>query len=307
MRWTRDPRHYQIAMLATLLLYGVAGLDFEIQGRQAITMLGVALLTQYACSKLWALPAFDPRSALISGLSLCLLLRTNYLELSVLAAVVTIASKFVIRFRSKHIFNPTNFGIVAMMLLTGQVWVSPGQWGNAAFFGLLMACLGGLVVNRAARSDVAFTFIVSYVALVVGRSAYLGEPMTIPLHRLQSGALLLFTFFMISDPKTTPNSRAGRMLFGLLVAWGAWYVQFRLFRTNGLLWSLAGFSMLVPLIDLVLPGTRYDWSRPDVGRLLSRKGDSYEENTATRAHGHSGGGVRVVRPGAARLLRLLRS
>ena len=107
MRWTRDPRHYKIAMLATLLLYGVARLDFEIQGPQAVTMLGVALLTQYACTKLWALPAFDPRSALISGLSLCLLLRTNHLELSVLAAVVTIASKFVIRVNGKHVFNPT--------------------------------------------------------------------------------------------------------------------------------------------------------------------------------------------------------
>ena len=81
--------------------------------------------------------------------------------------------------------------------------------------------------------------------------------MAIPMHRLESGALLLFTFFMISDPKTTPSSRAGRILFALLVAYGAWYVQFRLFRTNGLLWSLAAFSMTVPLIDWLLPGTRY--------------------------------------------------
>ena len=126
-----------------------------------------------------------------------------------------------------------------MMLLTGQVWVSPGQWGNVAFFAFLMACLGGLVVNRAARSDVTYAFIVFYMALVFGRSLWLGEPMSIPLHRLENGALLLFTFFMISDPRTTPNSRAGRILFALLVACGAWYVQFRLFRTNGLLWSLA--------------------------------------------------------------------
>ena len=96
-----------------------------------------------------------------------------------------------------------------MMLLTGQVWVSPGQWGNVAFFAFLMACLGGLVVNRAARSDVTFAFIAFYMTLVFGRSLWLGEPLAIPLHRLQSGALLLFTFFMISDPRTTPNSRAG--------------------------------------------------------------------------------------------------
>jgi len=75
------------------------------------------------------------------------------------AAVITIAAKFLLRWRGKHLFNPTNFGLVAMMLATdGRVWVSPGQWGNVAFFGFLMACLGGLVVMRAARSDVTFAF-----------------------------------------------------------------------------------------------------------------------------------------------------
>src|SRR5262249_7948237 len=121
---------------------------------------------------------------------------------------------------------------------------------------------GGLVVNRAGRGDVTYAFMACYCALLFGRSAYLGEPPAIPLHRLESGALLLFTFFMISDPKTTPDSRAGRILFAGLVAAGASSVQFRLFRPNGLLWSLAACSPLVPLIDRVLPGSRYIWSRP---------------------------------------------
>jgi len=203
-----DPRHYQIAVLAALLAYGLTRLDFEVGGAQAAAMLTTALLTQYLCTRgLPATPAFDPRSALISGLSLCLLLRTNSFELAVVAAVVTVASKFVIRIDGQHLFNPTNFGIV-VMLLTGHAWVSPGQWGNVAFFALLMACLGGLVVTRAARSDITLSFLVFYMGLVFGRSLWLGEPMSIPIHRLQSGALLLFSFFMISDPRTTPGSRA---------------------------------------------------------------------------------------------------
>jgi Na+-transporting NADH:ubiquinone oxidoreductase subunit NqrB len=256
-------------MLASLLAYGMLRLDFEIAAGRAATLLMTTLLTQYVCSRVSRVPTFDPRSAWISGLSLCLLLRTNSDSLAILAAIVTIASKFVIRFNGKHVFNPTNFGIVAMMLLTGDVWVSPGQWGNVAFFAFLMACLGGLVVNRAARSDVTYAFIFFYMVLVFGRSAWMGEPMTIPIHRLQSGALLLFTFFMISDPKTTPDSRPGRILFALLVAYGAWYVQFRLFRTNGVLWSLVLFSMMVPLIDKLLPGTRYQWAGADRGRPSS--------------------------------------
>jgi Na+-transporting NADH:ubiquinone oxidoreductase subunit NqrB len=267
-----DPRLYQIGTLASLLVYGMGWLDFDVTPSRVFLLLSTVLVTQAVCDRLTAGPAtaghqfqrfaMSARSALISGLSLCLLLRTNRADLAILAAVVTIAGKFLIRVHGKHIFNPTNGGIVAMLLLTNQVWVSPGQWGAAAFFAFLMACAGSLVVNRAARADVTYAFIAFYGALLLGRTLYLGEPLTIPFHRLESGALLLFTFFMISDPKTTPDSRAGRVLFAAMVAFGAWYVQFRLFRTNGLLWSLAACSMAVPLIDWLLPGSRYSWSSP---------------------------------------------
>src|SRR5262245_57124331 len=232
----RDARLYQIACLGSLLLFGVMRLDLEVRGLQAAVILLGVLVTQYAGTRLGGLPRFDPRSALISGLSLCLLLRTNVLLLAVLTAAVAIGSKFVLRVRGKHVFNPTNFALVAMMLATGAVWVSPGQWGSGAFFGFLLACAGGLVVNRASRSDVTYAFIGFYAAMVLGRSWWLGDPLAVPLHRLQNGALVLFTFFMISDPRTTPDSRAGRILFAFLVAAGAWVIQFRLLRNKGLLW-----------------------------------------------------------------------
>jgi Na+-transporting NADH:ubiquinone oxidoreductase subunit NqrB len=225
-----------------------------------VAILGTAIITQAVCSRIWHI-RFDPKSAAISGLSLCLLLRSNSILWPLAAAVIAVAGKFLVRWRGKHIFNPTNGAIVALMLLTPNVWVSPGQWGNVVFFGFLITCLGGLVVNRAARSDVTYAFIIAWSAILIGRSMMLGEPMTIPIHRLENGALLLFTFFMISDPKTTPDSRAGRILFAALVATGAWYVQFKLFRTNGLLWSLAASSLLVPLIDKLLPSERYQWNR----------------------------------------------
>src|SRR4051812_13166999 len=262
----RDPRHYQIAILSALLAYGMLGLDFDIDGGSSAVILSTALLTQYICSRAWHLPSYDPRSPLISGLSLCLLLRTNDFQLALAAPMVAVASKFILRVNGKHLFNPTNIAIVGLMALTGRVWVSPGQWGNVAFFGFLMACLGGLVVNRASRSDVTYAFIGFYMTLVFGRSLWLGEPLTIPIHRLHNGALLLFTFFMISDPRTTPNSRPGRILFAFVAAFGAWYIQFRLFRTNGPLWSLAICSFTVPLIDWLLPAGRYEWGppRPDM-------------------------------------------
>ena len=275
-----DPRLYQIATLGSLLVYGVGWLGFDVPISHAVAILITVLLTQLAATRLSGRPGFDPKSALISGLSLCLLLRTNSVDLVVLTAAIAILGKFILRVRGKHVFNPTNFALVAMMLLTGSVWVSPGQWGSTAVFGFLLASAGGLVVNRAARSDVTLAFLISYAALLTGRSLWLGEPMSIPLHRLESGALVLFAFFMISDPKTTPDSRGGRILFSALVALGAWFVQFKLFRTNGLLWSLALFSIAVPLIDRLLPGPRYVWGHPGglpVNTNERSKGEDHEE------------------------------
>src|SRR5262249_38908426 len=105
----RDPRLYQIGALLLLLIYGWIGLNFDLSFAQAIITLVAALTVQFACTRIWKLPAFDPRSALISGLSLSLLLRSNSLWLVVATAAVTIASKFLLRLNGKHIFNPTNF------------------------------------------------------------------------------------------------------------------------------------------------------------------------------------------------------
>jgi enediyne biosynthesis protein E5 len=277
-----DPRLYQIGALALLLLYGLLQLKLEIGIAPAGTVLATTLLAQFAAARLWKLPAFDPRSALISGLSLCLLLRTNSVFLAGLAGLVAIAGKFLVRWQGKHLFNPTNFSLVVMLLLSrGAVWVSPGQWGDFAFFGFLVVCVGGLVVNRASRVDVTIAFLICFLALVFGRSAWLNEPLAIPFHRLRNGALLVFAFFMISDPRTTPDSRAGRILFAALVAAGAGFVQFKLFRTNGMLWSLATCSLFVPLIDWLLPGQRYAWTKPATvtrapEKVRSIKGKIYE-------------------------------
>jgi enediyne biosynthesis protein E5 len=254
-----DPRLYQIGALSMLLIYGLTALNFDTTAARCAIVLTTCIATQALCSWIWKI-RFDPRSAAISGLSLCLLLRSNSTALLIAGAVIAIASKFVIRWRGKHIFNPTNIAIVALMLLTPQVWVSPGQWGNVAFFGFLITCLGGLVVNRAARSDVTYAFMIAWASLLIARSMWLGEPLTIPLHRMESGALLLFTFFMISDPKTTPDARAGRILFATIVALGGAYIQFKLFRTNGILWSLAASALLVPFIDALLRAERYVWN-----------------------------------------------
>jgi Na+-transporting NADH:ubiquinone oxidoreductase subunit NqrB len=262
---TLDPRLYQIASLSMLLLYGLLWLRFDVSLIQIAITIGAALLTQYAGTRYFNLSTFDPKSPLISSLSLCLLLRTDHLAVAALAAVIAIGSKFIIRRKDKHVFNPTNLALV-VMIAGGLGWISPGQWGQVAWFGFLIACLGSLVITRAARADVTLTFLSFYVSLLIARAFWLGDPLTIPLHQLESGALLIFAFFMISDPKTTPDSRTGRIIYALLVTLTALYVQFGLFRPNAPLWGLIACAPFVPLIDRLLPAVRYDWSRPTAGQ-----------------------------------------
>jgi len=90
----RDPRPYQIAALALLLTHGLARLGFDVSPLRVVLILGAALVSQLALSRAGGLPRLDPRSALISGLSLCLLLRTDSTLVAAAGAVATIASKF---------------------------------------------------------------------------------------------------------------------------------------------------------------------------------------------------------------------
>ncbi|HMS82410.1 MAG TPA: RnfABCDGE type electron transport complex subunit D [Nitrospira sp.] len=264
-----DPRLYQIASLSTLLLYGLLFLHFDISIWQIVLTLGTAQLAQYVGTRRFNLSFVDSKSAFISSLSLCLLLRTSDLTVAVLAASIAIGSKFIIRWNDKHVFNPTNLALV-VILSFGLGWISPGQWGQVAWFGFLIACLGSLVVTRAARTDVTLAFLTFYIGLLCARALWLGDPLTIPLHQIESGALLIFSFFMISDPKTTPDSRTGRLVFALLVAVTALYVQFYLFKPNGPLWGLIACSPLVPFLDRLFPGVRYDWSKPTTGKSPMR-------------------------------------
>lgn len=257
-----DPRWYQVFVLSLLLGFGILVLDFGIRWENAVAIFSMAQATQFVASRYLVRIPFDPLSALITSCSLTLLLRTDLVSLAALAAVIAIGSKFVVRVRGKHVFNPANVALVSLMLLSDSAWVSSGQWGSATIGALALACLGMLVLTRARRAETTIAFIVAYAMLLIGRALWLGDPLAIPLHQLQNGALLIFAFFMISDPKTTPNSAAGRVGFGALVAAIAYAIQFVLYEPNGPILALILAAPLVPLIDAVCRGTIYRWDEP---------------------------------------------
>jgi hypothetical protein len=111
-----DARIWQIFSLGLLLTYGVSVLGFDQTTANIAVIIAAALATQWLCSRKIPGQPFDPLSPLITGFSLCLLLRASSPVVLASSAVLAIGSKFVLRFDGKHIFNPANFAISVLLL-----------------------------------------------------------------------------------------------------------------------------------------------------------------------------------------------
>jgi Na+-transporting NADH:ubiquinone oxidoreductase subunit NqrB len=258
----RDARHCQIVALATLVIFNFGWIDFGARPLNSAFALIGALVTQVLCSRATGIP-LDLRSPFITGLSLSLLLRADEPWIHLIAGVIAIGSKFVLRLDGKHIWNPAGFAIVVLLLTAkSHVWISPGSWGSEVWFAALLVFFAILVLGAAGRSDIAIFFLGTHAALLFARAVWLGDPLAIPVHQLQSGSLLIFTFFMISDPRTSPDSRFGRFIFAGFVACAAHYLAFFMQMRPALYVALIALAPFVILIDRFLPAQRFAWTRP---------------------------------------------
>jgi Na+-transporting NADH:ubiquinone oxidoreductase subunit NqrB len=286
-----DPRVFQILFLGCLLGAGAWLRDFSIRPEQvALTFLSGSI-TQAALNRATGRSGVGLRSSIITCLSLSILLRADNLLAHPLTAAGAIALKFLIRVRGKHLLNPANGGILLALLCLPGTWVSPGQWGQDVAFAAWFVVLGALVVHRAHRSDISWTFLAFYLGAIAFRVLWLGQSVEVWLHQLRGGALLLFAFFMISDPMTIPNHPRGRLVHAALVAAVAYAWQYGLYRTNGLLWALFLAAPAVPLWDAIWPAPKFEWL-PEGGRSDDSVTTSLAPSRALRAAGASVGAVR---------------
>jgi Na+-transporting NADH:ubiquinone oxidoreductase subunit NqrB len=306
----QDPRWAQIAVLLGLASWGAIGLEFGFEWSRVGAILGTALVVQ-ALGNTWRGERFEYRSALISSLSLILLLRTSEWALCMVAAAIAVGSKFVFRLGGRHVFNPTNLALVTLLLLTDSVWVSSGQWGSGPV--AVATCLAaGLWVLPRVRGDVTIAFALFWTGLLFARALWLGDPLAIPLHQLSSGTLFVFAAFMLSDPRTIPSARLGRVVFAAMVAGSGFIGRFYFYEPNALLYSLAGAALLVPLLDRLFPGQIFSWS--SAGSIASgppgREGGGRNASSrkAIQERDHRGAGASLALRASCgeRLLRFLR-
>jgi enediyne biosynthesis protein E5 len=269
----KDARYFQIIFQCIFLLYGIFSLGWNADWALYATYLSVSITTQLIAEIILSRiknktnPTLTKikngiPSAIISSMGLCLLLKTNALSIAALAAFISIASKYIIRINGKHIFNPSALGIVAAVLLTGNAWISPGQWGSGAVILFAVFCLGFIITTRVQKLDTSLAFLFTFGGLLFIRQIiYLGWPIDFFVQSISTGSLLLFSFFMITDPKTTPNHATARIIWSILVAAVAFYLATFKFINTAPIWVLVCMQPLVPLLDKIFKANPFSWKK----------------------------------------------
>ena len=223
--WTKlgqlDPR-YLVSFLITLVLvlgearYGIlGGCD-----RLAVA-LGVCVATELALSR-WVRGRFaNPQSAYITGISLALLIkpRVDLLWPFALGGFLAIASKYVLQYRGRHLWNPSNFAIALLVLAApASVAILSRQWGNDLATNAVIWCFGLLIASRVRMLHVTLTYVAGFVAFAALRHWIVGGPLLAEIAPITGPMYQLFIFFMITDPKTTVSTVRGRIIVAAAVA-----------------------------------------------------------------------------------------
>ena len=265
----KDARYFQILFQSIFLGYGILFLHWQAEWWLYSTYFIVSIATQLVCEYFSGKNtfAYSKRivfsfpSVIISSFGLSLLLKTNHIEIAALAAFISIASKFIIKIKGKHIFNPSALGIVAVIFLTDKAWFSPGQWGSGTVILFGVCCLGFIIVTRVQKSDTSLAFLGTFAGLLFIRQiVYLGWPIDFFVQSISTGSLLLFSFFMITDPKTIPDNKWARIVWCIVIAAVAFYLTTFKFINGAPIFVLILAQPLVPLLDWLIKASRFQWT-----------------------------------------------
>jgi len=169
-------------------------------------------------------------SAYISGISVGILVRSPYYWPYALCSAITITSKYVLRVKGRHIWNPSNFGIAAMLFLAPATVASLSiQFGNSIGPMIVIWILGALIISKLKRLHICATYVISFLFFAFVRSLITGHTFAAEVAPITGPMYQLFIFFMITDPKTTVRSRNGQIMVAFCVA--LMEAVFRLFQS----------------------------------------------------------------------------
>jgi len=214
-----DPRYYILAFLTSFVVAGQVYLGFFQQWDAFFAAVATAVVVELLLAKLTRHKWIFPLSALITGIGISLLLSSHLVWPYALTSFLAISLKYAIRYRNRHIFNPNNLAMVLMLFFLPQYAVStPKQWTNGVEIMVLILVLGFLAAYVADRLDTVLAFITGFAVFAVARHYLFDEPWFYSFGSMLGASFQLFTFFMITDPQTTPPDRRARIVFAVLIA-----------------------------------------------------------------------------------------
>jgi len=211
---------YVPPVFITLLLL-VGQLNFGILDSYVNVIAAViaAMITEILLSRILLGKWKNLSSAYISGISVGILIRSTMIWPYIITAILSIMSKYILRYKGKHLWNPSNFGVSWMLFMASlDVAGLSTQWGSNLFSLTVIWILGLVIVFKAKRLHVTLTYVVSFVILAYVRSIIVDDTFLAEIAPLTGPMYQLFIFFMLTDPPTSVSTKKGRMLVVILIA-----------------------------------------------------------------------------------------
>jgi len=214
-----DKRYLAPILVTIVLLVGQLTFGFLESWSRTVLAITTAIGVEVVLSRLMWGRWPHLASSYISGISIGMLVRSPAIWPYALCSAISITSKYVLRVDGRHIWNPSNFGIVAMLLLASDTVASLSvQWGNMLLPMVVVWCFGSVIIHALGRFHITLTYVASFLGFGLVRALLTGHPFLSEIAPITGPMYQLFIFFMITDPKTTVRSFRGQCLVAFLVA-----------------------------------------------------------------------------------------
>lgn len=214
-----DNRYVAPLFITCILLVGHLSYGILESYKKTVLAIAAAIVIELILGRIFFGKWLNVASAYITGISVGILLRSPAYWPYALCSVISIMSKYVLRVKGRHIWNPSNFGIAVLLLLAPEtVAILSIQWGNNLLPIVVIWILGSIIIWRARRFHISATYVVSFFLFAFFRSWITGDPWRSEVAPITGPMYQLFVFFMITDPKTTVRSRMGQCVVAFCVA-----------------------------------------------------------------------------------------
>jgi enediyne biosynthesis protein E5 len=218
-RLSLDNRYIAPLFITFILLVGQTLYGFlESYEKTGIAII-TAIIAELVLGRIFFGKWLNLASAYISGISCGILVRSPALWPFALASLLSIMSKYVLRVKGRHLWNPSNFGICALLFLAPETVAALSvQWGNFKWPLIVIWTLGSIIIWRARRIHISATYVASFFAFAFLRSYITGDSWWAEVAPITGPMYQLFVFFMVTDPKTTVKSKKWQCIVVFFVA-----------------------------------------------------------------------------------------